>query len=130
MFDNQSIQPDQILPEDQETEILVITADPYPDKRRIKVQFRLSSFSSAPNGTVTLANEDNELLVTANLVNIFSTENEITLHLPANKNMAGEYSVTLEIFSLIEAETEDADGPKVILEQTNIISNSCSFTLQ
>ncbi|MCD6424220.1 MAG: hypothetical protein J7L35_01840 [Anaerolineales bacterium] len=130
MFDNQSIQPDQILPEDQETDILEITAEPYPDKRRIKVLFRLSSFASAPNASITLTNEDNQLLVSANMVNIFNPENEITLHLPKNKNQPGEYSVTLELFSLAEEETGAEDGPKVTLKQTNIKSRSCSFTLQ
>ncbi len=127
---NQTIQPDQILPENQETDILEITAQPYPDKRRIKVMFRLSSFSSAPNGTITLVNKKDELLVTADMVNIFDLETEITLHLPANKNQPGEYSVTLMLFSLTEEETEDENGPKVALKQTDIKSSSCSFTLQ
>lgn len=127
---NQTIKPDQILPENQETDILDITAEPYPDKRRIKVMFRLSSFSSTPNCTITLENKQNELLVTADIVNIFDLENEITLHLPANKNQPGEYSVTLKLVSLTEEETETDDGPAVELKQTVIKSSSCSFTLQ
>ena len=130
MFENQSIQPDQILPENQEADILEITIEPYPDKRRIKVLFRLSSFSSAPNVSINLTNEDNEILVTANMVNIFNPENEITLHLPANKNQPGEYTVTLELFSLKEEETGAEDEPKVTLKQTNIKTRSCSFSLQ
>ena len=130
MFDNQSIQPDQILPEDQETDILEISAEPYLDKRRIKILFRLSSFASAPNASINLTNEDNQLLVSANMVNIFSPDNEITLHLPENKNRPGEYTVTLDLFSLVEEETDAEDGLKVILKQTNINSSSCSFALQ
>ena len=126
---NQSIQPDQILPENQEANILDITAEPYPDKRRIKVIFRLSSLSSTPNGAITLANKENEVLVTANMVNIFNPENEITLHLPSKKNQPGEYTVTLVLFSLTEEETDDEDDPKVALKQTDIKSRSCSFTL-
>jgi len=127
---NPSITPDQILPESQETDILEITAEPYPDKRRIKVLFRLTSFSSAPNAEISLVNSENEPLVSASLVNIVNTETEITLHLPADKNQPGEYIVTLAIFSLIEEETEDADGLKVRPEQTNLKTRSCSFTLQ
>lgn len=130
MFDNQSIQPDQILPKNQETDILDITAEPYPDRRRIKVLFRLSSFSSAQNVSITLVNEINELLVTANMVNIFIPENEITLHLPLNKNQPGKYTVTLELFSLTEEETTGDDEPKVKIKQTNIKNRSCSFSLQ
>jgi len=130
MFDNQSIQPDQILPENQDTDILEITTEPYPDKRRIKILFRLSSFASAPNVSIKLTNEDNEILVTANMVNIFNPENEITLHLPANKNQPGKYTVTLELFSLTEEETDAEDGPKVKLKQTNLKTRSCSFSLQ
>ena len=69
-------------------------------------------------------------MVSANMVNIINPENEITLHLPKNKNQPGEYSVTLELFSLAEEETGAEDGPKVTLKQTNIKSSSCSFTLQ
>jgi len=127
---NQSIQPDQILPESQETDILELTAEPYPDKRRIKILFRLSSFSSSPNAEISLVNTENEPLVSANLVTLFNTENEITLHLPANKNQPGEYTVTLDVFSLVEEEIDDADGPKVRLEQSNLKTRSCSFTLQ
>ena len=130
MFDNQSIQPDQILPENQDTDILEITTEPYPDKRRIKVLFRLSSFASAPNVSIKLTNEDNEILVTANMVNIFNPENEITLHLPAKKNQPGKYTVDLELFSLTEEETDAEDGPKVKLKQTNLKTRSCSFSLQ
>jgi len=127
---NQSIQPDQILPESQETDILELTAEPYPDKRRIKILFRLSSFSSSPNAEISLVNTENEPLVSANLVTLFNTENEITLHLPANRNQPGKYTVTLDVFSLVEEEIEDADGPKVRLEQSNLRTRSCSFTLQ
>jgi len=130
MFNNQSIQPDQILPENQEAEILEITAEPYPDKRRIKVLFRLSSFSSVPNATIKLTNENNELLVTANLVNISNPENEITLHLPVNTNLPGAYTVTIDLFSLIEEEITSEDKPTVTLNQTNIKTRSCAFSLQ
>ena len=130
MLENQTIQPDQILPENQETDILEITAEPYPDRRRIKVLFRLSSFSSAPNVSIKLTNEENEILVTANMVNIINPENEITLHLPANKNQPGDYIVTLDLFSLTEEETDTEDEPKVIIKQTNINTRSCSFSLQ
>ena len=130
MFENQSIQSDQIFPEGQGTDILELSAEPYPDKRRIKVLFRLSSFASAPNGSITLTNEANQLLVSANMVNIFNPENEITLHLPKNKNQPGDYSVSLELFSLAEEETDTENGPIVTLEQTHLNSSSCSFTLQ
>jgi len=130
MFENQSIQPDQILPENQETDILEISAEPYSDKRRIRVLFRLSSFSSAPNVSIKLTNEDNEILVSADMVNIIHPENEITLHLPANRNQPGDYFVTLDLFSLTEEETTTANGPEVTLTQTNIKTRSCSFSLQ
>ncbi len=129
MFEDQTIQPDQILPGDQVADILEIVAEPYPDKRRIRVQFRLSSFSTAPNASINLTNEADEILVTANLVTMFNPENEITLHLPANKNQPGDYRVTLDLFSLKEEETDGDDGPKVVLKQTNIKTKSCSFSL-
>ena len=130
MFENQSIHPDQILPENQDTDILEITAEPYSDKRRIRVLFRLSSFSSAQNASIKLTNEKNDVLVTANMVNILNPENEITLHLPANKNLPGDYFVTLVLFSLTEEKTGAEDGPNVKLKETTVKTRSCSFSLQ
>ena len=82
MFENQFIQPDQILPDNQDINILEISAEPYPDKRRIKVLFRLSSFKKLPNISVTLSNEDGDTVASAKMVDIIYPENEITLHLP------------------------------------------------
>lgn len=130
MFNNQSIQPDQILPENQDAEILEITAEPYTDKRRIKILFRLSSFSKAPNASIRLTNETDELLVTADLVNISTPENEITLHLPLHTSLPGDYTVTMDLFSLVEEETFKDDAPKVTLKQTKLRTRSCSFSLQ
>jgi hypothetical protein len=77
-----------------------------------------------------ITNEAGETLAAANLVNITSPDNEITLHLPAHKNQPGEYSVTLELFSLIEQENEGDEGPPVKLIQTKLKSSSCSFPIQ
>jgi hypothetical protein len=130
MFENQFIQPDQILPENQDTDILEIAAEPYPDKRRIKVLFRLSSFNSPPNISIILSNENGDNLAAAKLVNIFNPENEITLHIPATMNRPGVYTVKLVLFSIKEEEKAGKDGPTIELKETNIKSSSCSFILQ
>ena len=130
MPENQFIQPDQILPGDQDTEILGLSAEPYPDKRRVSVKFRLSSFQVPPNVAVSLKNEVGEELAAVKIVNMFDMENEITLHLPQNKNQQGEYFVDLHIFSLEEVEKKGEEGQVVALKETNIKSRSCSFTLQ
>ncbi len=130
MFDKQFIQSDQILPDNQDIDILELTAEPYPDKRRIKVLFRLSSFNSPPNISVTLSNEAGDNLTAAKMVNIFNPENEITLHIPASMNQPGEYTVTMVLFSIKEEEKDSKDGPRIELKETNIKSSSSSFILQ
>ncbi len=130
MFDKQFIQSDQILPDNQDIDILEISAEPYPDKRRIKVLFRLSSFNSPPNISVTLSNEAGDNLAAAKMVNIFNPENEITLHIPATMNQPGEYTVKMVLFSIKEEEKATKDGPRIELKETNIKSSSCSFILQ
>ena len=78
--------------------ILEFSSELYPDLRRVKVNFLLSSFLENPNASLTLFNQDKEELVSVNIVNIFNQANEITLHIPANRTKPGEYFISPIIY--------------------------------
>ena len=127
--------PEGILPDplpidpNQEIKIQSIEAELYPDGRRVKVTFTLSSFTNGPNASVTLSSNKTQI-ASVSIVNIFVPENEITLHIPGSHVKSGTYHVDLELFFIIEEEIEDQGELKIRLQQSQIDSASVSFTIQ
>jgi hypothetical protein len=113
----------------QELNIVELSAELYPDKRRVKVCFQLTPFQSNPNASLTLLNQDQKSLVSVNIINIFVPENEITLHIPAGENDPGEYSVVIELFDIVEGKPQTGDPDQVILSQTHLKTRSTTFQI-
>jgi hypothetical protein len=82
----------------------------------------LSSFLEGPNAVITLSNEENQELATVNIVNIFSPENEITLHIPGNKKLPGNYKVNVEVFYAEEEEIEQDGEQRLSFKQSLVES--------
>jgi predicted SnoaL-like aldol condensation-catalyzing enzyme len=118
---------------DQELEmidILEFSCEIYPDLRRVKVNFLLSSFLENPNASLTLINPEKEELVSVNIVNIFSQANEITLHIPANQNRPGEYQVKMDLFYLQEEMIGDEEDQEVSIKTIPIRSRLSTFSIK
>ena len=112
---------------DQEIEILTLEADPYPDRRRVKILFKLSPFSQGPNALISLIDEGGKLIASVNIVNIFIPENEITLHVTESDKLNGTYEVKLDLFHIIEEEIEGEDH-QIRIQQSPITSAAVSFS--
>jgi len=110
--------------------ILELSCDIYPDLRRVKVSFLLSPFLENPNATLILINQEKEELVSVNIVNIFNQVNEITLHIPANRNKPGEYMVKMDLFSVQEEMTGDEENQEVNFKTIPIRSKSSTFSIK
>lgn len=120
-------------PRDQKMEmieILEFSCDIYPDLRRVKVNFTLSSFLENPNASLVLCNQGNEELVSVNIVNIFSQANEITLHIPANQNQPGEYTVKMDLFYVQEDIDGNEENQEVRIRTIPISSSSSTFSIK
>ena len=113
----------------EEIKIMEVEVEPYPDKRRVKVKFILSSFTHGPSALVTLTFNDIQL-ASVNIVNIFVPENEITLHIPGDGVKPGTYQVELDLFFIIEAKNEDGEDSTIQLQQSHLDNTSVSFTIQ
>lgn len=117
-------------PSQDDIKILSFAAEPYPDGRRVLVRLLLSSFLEGPNAVITLSNEENQELATVNIVNIFSPENEITLHIPGNKKLPGNYIVNVEVFYAEEEEIEQDGEQRLSFKQSLVDRASISFSIQ
>jgi hypothetical protein len=117
-------------PSQDDIKILSFAAEPYPDGRRVLVRLLLSSFLKGPNAVITLSNEENQELAAVNIVNIFSPENEITLHIPGNKKLPGNYLVNVEVFYAEEEEIEQDGEQRLSFKQSLVDRASISFSIQ
>ncbi len=126
MFSGSSKTP----PAQDDIKILSFDAEPYPDGRRVKVRLLLSSFLQGPNAIINLSNQENQELASVNIVDIFSPENEITLHFPGNKKQPGSYKVNVEVFYVEEEEIERDGEQQIFFRQSLIDSASPSFSIQ
>jgi len=128
---NQEIpyQTDQIKPANSQVEIIELTAVPYGDHRRVKINFRLSLFQDPPNAAISLFGVEGEELASVNVVNIFQPENEVTLHIPKSRAMKGEYRVKLTLFELEERKAREDEAGEVRLMTNTLSSRDITFTL-
>ena len=120
---NSSLTP----PPQDDIKIISLDAEPYPDGRRVRIKLVLSPFLQGPNGEISLSNQEDEVLTSINIVNIFIPENEFTLHIPENKSLPGSYTVNVEVFYVEEEEIEQDGEVQFILNKSLVDSASTSF---
>ena len=65
----------------EETKILSLTAEPYADGQRVRVNIEMSLFEKRPHLEVTLTDTNGEEISTANFVEPMTFKLEFTLHL-------------------------------------------------
>ena len=77
----------------EETEILFLTAEPYPDGQRVRVNIEMSPFAKRPHLEVTLTDSQGQTVSTASFVEPMNWKLEFTLHIrtqPAEGDLALE----------------------------------------
>jgi hypothetical protein len=65
----------------EETRILALTAEPYEDGRRMRVNIEMSPFEKRPHLEITLTDTENTEISTASFVEPMAWKLEFTLHL-------------------------------------------------
>ncbi len=130
MSEDTIYQTDQITPANEEVKIIDFTVEPYQDKRRVKVNFRLSYFQEPPSATISLLGIDGEEITSVDVVNIIRPENEVTLHIPASQVKQGNFTVEICLFHLGEGGTEGDDEGKTNLSPHTLTSRKATFTIQ
>lgn len=129
MNENTLLQPDQIAPAGSDAEIVDLTVEPYADKARLKINFRLSFFQAPPNAAIALLGEGDEEIASVDLVNIIHPENEITLHIPKPLPHQGVYHLELTLFNLEERKARPDEKGEVKLETRKLSSKRIAISL-
>ncbi|MBK8781386.1 MAG: hypothetical protein IPO22_06200 [Anaerolineales bacterium] len=65
----------------EETKIVTLSAQPYPDGRRLRVNLEVTPFQKRPYIEVTLHNADGDEVASTNIVEPMSWKLEFTMHL-------------------------------------------------
>jgi hypothetical protein len=111
-----------------EVKIRDMAAEAYPDSHRVRVFFSLSPSRTRPSAVISLLDSAGEMLASVDVISIFQPENEITLHIPAQRIRSGEYAVTVEVFSITE-QTRPEDPEKISFHQSSLDSATTTFLI-
>lgn len=65
----------------EETKIISLTAEPYEDGRRVRVNIEMSAFAERPHIEFTLTDTENQEISTASFVEPMQWKLEFTMHL-------------------------------------------------
>lgn len=93
-----------------------VSVKPYPDGRRVKLNFKLTPFRERPSVAVTVTNALRNEVASISLIEAMDTEFDFTLHL-RGPEPKGEHTVHLTMFypKSDDAPTEDR---QIVDEQT------------
>ena len=73
--------PDEIPLPPAEVRIETLTAEPYPDGRRVRVSLSVTPFQQRPNLDVTVTNSGGDQVAQASIIESITRKMELTLHL-------------------------------------------------
>lgn len=93
------------LPEDlapraapEETRILTLRAEPYPDRGRVLVNIEMTPFQTRPHVDVSLIASDGLEVAATSLVEPMTWKLEFTLHVRGKPDPAGSYRLTASLY--------------------------------
>lgn len=93
LFDNGQVPQ----PKDQ-IKIESLTVTPYPDRRRIYIEIKVTPFQERPNLILMAHTDDDNLVGELNIIETMHANMEFTMHLRGLEDTAGTYSLTAELF--------------------------------
>ena len=92
--------PDDLAPRatPQETRILELRAEPYPDRGRVRVNIEITPFQTRPHVNVTLTDAEGLEVAATSLVEPMSWKLEFTLHVRGRQDPAGKYRLEARLY--------------------------------
>ena len=118
----------------EEVRIRELTAEPWPDGRRVRVYVELTPFQTRPNGEINITNEEEEEVASVSFIETIDPKMQFTLHLRTPETQ-GDYSVNAIIFypALVNGQElgETQDQEPLPLPQDIMVVNQSStkFTI-
>ncbi len=119
-FENPNDKP--VPPE--EMVIRSLTAQPYEDGRRIKVDFEITPFLERPNLEIDIHNQDGKLAATLSVVEAIENKMTFTMHL-REAQPTGEYTLSMVLFytDLSPMDEEESTIKDILIENKRVLDS-------
>jgi len=82
----------------EETHIISLRAEPWPDRWRVRVDMEIVPFQKRPNIDVTLFDTDGEEVAATHVIEPMSWKMEFTLHIRGKADPAGGYRLEARLY--------------------------------
>jgi hypothetical protein len=86
-----------LVPRDQ-VRVETLTATPYPDGRRVKVEVTVTPFRERPNLEISVRDADGKIVASASAIGIMNFTVAFTLHLRGIEDPAGDYTAQAQLY--------------------------------
>jgi hypothetical protein len=93
----------------EDVHIRKFSAEPWPDKRRVRVYLEISPFQKRPSGEIVLTDAGGRQVAVANFIETMVANMEINLHLRADDTL-GAYQIVAKLFYLQEMAAEQPES--------------------
>jgi hypothetical protein len=92
----------------EEVRIRELTAEPWPDRRKVRVKLELTPFQKRPNGEINILNDKGEEVISVSFIETIDPKMQFTMHLRTLET-EGEFTVTATVFYPILENTEETE---------------------
>lgn len=89
--------PDTVPLPPNEIKIQKLSAKPWADGQRVRVNLEITPFQKNPNAVITINNLDGEKVASITIIETIEYDMEFTLHLRGSNNL-GKYLVTAIVY--------------------------------
>ncbi|MBE9523526.1 MAG: hypothetical protein IMY76_00400 [Chloroflexi bacterium] len=97
----------------EDVHIRKFTAEPWPDKHRVRVYLEISPFQKRPSGEIVITDAAGRQVAVANFIETMVANMEINLHLRADDTL-GAYTITAKLFYLQEIAEEEQEKETLV----------------
>ncbi len=82
----------------EDVRIVSVTATPYPDRRRIKVEVEITPFRERPNLEISLHDAQGRIAASSSVIALMQFKTAFNLHLRSPEDPAGLYIVRVLLY--------------------------------
>ncbi len=93
----------------EDVRIRKFSAEPWPDKRRVRVYLEIAPFQKRPSGEIVITDAGGRQVAVANFIETMVANMEINLHLRADDTL-GAYQIVAKLFYLQELAAEEPES--------------------
>ena len=97
----------------QDVRFTAVAVKPYPDGRRVKLNFALTPFEERPSVDMAVTNTEGREVASLSLIEAMDTQFDFTVHL-RGPEPRGEHVVHLTLFYL---ESDEPDAARLVVDE-------------